>query len=129
MSTRIRPTSPHLGIYRWGWTMSLSILHRLTGVGLALGLLALTAWLVAIAMGGDTYSVLAACMQSAFGQLVLAGFTFALCYHLANGVRHLAWDAGWGLDVPTARATAGVVLVVSIALTALVLWQALGVRS
>lgn len=126
MSSRTRPLSPHIGIYRWGWTMSLSILHRATGVALSVGLLALTAWLVAIAMGGDTYATLAACMQSPFGKLVLAGFAFALCYHFANGIRHLAWDAGYGLEVATARATAGVVVVVALALTLIVLWQALG---
>jgi succinate dehydrogenase / fumarate reductase cytochrome b subunit len=126
MSSRTRPLSPHIGIYRWGWTMSLSILHRATGVALSAGLLALTAWLVAIAMGGETYDLLATCMQSPFGKLVLAGFTFALCYHLANGIRHLAWDAGYGLEVATARTTAGVVVVGALALTLVVLWQVLG---
>jgi succinate dehydrogenase / fumarate reductase cytochrome b subunit len=126
MTTRPRPLSPHLGIYRWGWTMSLSIVHRLTGVALSAGLLLLTWWLVAIALGGEPYAAVAACMQSPFGQLVIAGFALALVYHFCNGIRHLAWDAGWGLDVPIARATAGVVAVATLVLWLTLMWVLFG---
>jgi succinate dehydrogenase / fumarate reductase cytochrome b subunit len=93
-----RPTSPHWQIYRWQIGNSLSILHRLTGVALALGLLALGFWLVSLAGGAQSYVAAAKVFASPVGFLFLVGWTFAFLYHLLNGVRHLFWDAGYGYE-------------------------------
>lgn len=119
MATTKRPLSPHLQIYSWGWTMSLSIFHRLTGVILSFGTLLVVLWLLGLAGGADSYAMVQAFTGHWFGRLVMAGWSVAFFYHLCNGVRHLLWDAGWGLDLPTARRTAGIVGVATVLLTAL----------
>lgn len=121
-----RPLSPHLSIYRWGWTMSLSILHRMTGVALSVGIVVLTYWLLAISDGPGAHAYARDLLGSPVGQLLLAGWTFALIYHLLNGIRHLIWDTGTGLSLPVARASGLMVVVLAVLLTALVLWRALG---
>jgi succinate dehydrogenase cytochrome b subunit len=105
-----RPLSPHLQVYRPQITSVLSILHRLTGVALTLGTLLLTWWLVSAAYGPDAFADAQAFVGSWFGQLLLWGFTFALFYHLGNGIRHLAWDFGWGFELPQVRASGLAVL-------------------
>lgn len=114
-----RPLSPHLQIYRWPITMVLSILHRITGVGLGLGTLLLTWWLVAAALGPQHYATAQAVLGSWFGRLVLFGFTWALFLHLCNGIRHLFWDMGYGYQVKLANRTGWAALVVSGVLTVL----------
>jgi succinate dehydrogenase / fumarate reductase cytochrome b subunit len=99
---RQRPLSPHLGIYRWQWTMALSILHRLTGVALAIGTLLLVYWLWAAASGPEAYFRASTLIGGWFGRLLLFGWTLALFYHLFNGIRHLIWDAGKGFELRTA---------------------------
>jgi succinate dehydrogenase / fumarate reductase cytochrome b subunit len=98
MPARGRPTSPHLGIYRWQIGNTLSILHRLTGAALALGLVALSYWFVSLAGGPDSYAAAARLFASPFGLAVLLGWTFSFLFHLLNGVRHLFWDAGKGFE-------------------------------
>lgn len=98
MPAHVRPTSPHLQIYRWQIGNSLSILHRLTGVVLALGLLALCYWLVSLAGGERSYVAAAKVFASPVGLFGLVGWTFAFLYHLLNGVRHLFWDVGYGFE-------------------------------
>ncbi len=100
-----RPLSPHIQVYRPQITSVLSILHRITGVALTVATLLLTYWLVAAAYGPEMFADAQAVMGSWIGQLVLWGFTFALYYHLANGIRHLAWDFGWGFELPRLRTT------------------------
>ncbi len=112
-----RPLSPHLQIYRPQITSVLSILHRLTGVALAVGGLLLTYWLVSAAYGPDAFARAQAFLASWFGRLILFGFTFSLFYHLCNGIRHLAWDIGWGFELPKLRASGIAVVVVSLGLT------------
>ena len=121
MARSERPVSPHLQIYRWYFTMALSIGHRVTGIGLALGLVLLTWWLLALASGPDAFATVQAVMRSWFGVLVLFGYTFVLFYHLANGVRHLVWDAGYGLELRPAIASGIAVLAFAGAATVL-LW-------
>jgi succinate dehydrogenase / fumarate reductase, cytochrome b subunit len=118
MPARARPTSPHVGIYRWQIGNSLSILHRVTGVVLALGLLALCYWLTSLAAGEQSYAAAAALFASPVGLVGLAGWTFAFLYHLLNGVRHLFWDVGYGFGRTQRHASGWLVVLGSIALTA-----------
>lgn len=117
MSTGSRPLSPHLQIYRPQLTSVLSIFHRLTGVALGLGTLMLAWWLIAVATGPGAYATVATATASWIGRLVLFGWTFALFYHLCNGIRHLFWDAGRGLELPAIYASGWAVVVASLALT------------
>jgi succinate dehydrogenase / fumarate reductase cytochrome b subunit len=96
LPTRARPLSPHVGLYRWQIGNTLSILHRVTGVALAFGLIALSFWLVSLAGGEQSYATAARLFASPVGRLLLMAWTFAFLYHLLNGVRHLFWDAGYG---------------------------------
>ena len=118
MSPRSRPLSPHLQVYRPQLTSMLSILHRLTGVALAVGTLLLVWWLVAAAAGPEAYATAQSFLSSFIGLLLLFGWTFALFYHLANGIRHLAWDAGWGFELGQVYASGWVALAAAAALTA-----------
>ncbi len=121
MATDNRPLSPHLQVYKPQLTSVLSILHRITGVALALGTLLLVWWLVAAATGPGAYDAAQGFIGSILGRLLLLGWTYALFYHLANGIRHLLWDAGWGFELSTAYTTGWLVVIVSIVLT-LVSW-------
>ena len=109
-----RPLSPHLTIYRWPITMATSIVHRMTGIGLAGGLLLLAWWLVASASGLEASTYFNVMIRTLLGQIVLFGFAWALAYHFLNGIRHLAWDFGYGFPVPTANKTGILVLVLSV---------------
>lgn len=119
-----RPLSPHIGIYRWQITMTMSILHRATGVALAVGTLALVYWLAAVAMGPDTYADAQELFSSWIGQILLLGWTFSMFYHLCNGIRHLAWDAGWGFKIRTLYITGYSVWVLALLLTVAAAWLA-----
>ena len=94
-----RPLSPHLQIYRPQITSILSILHRVTGVGLTLGMVLVVWWFVAAALSPGYFALVDGLLTSWFGVLVLATSVWALWYHALNGVRHLFWDAGWGFDL------------------------------
>ena len=113
-----RPLSPHLQVYRPQFTSILSILHRLTGVALGLGALLLVYWLAAAAAGPEWFKDARSVAGSWFGWLALLGFTWALFYHLCNGIRHLFWDIGMGFELTTARLTGWCVVLVSFALAA-----------
>lgn len=112
-----RPLSPHLQVYRPQLTSVLSILHRMTGVALAVGTLLLVWWLIAAASGAEAFSTVQGVIGSWIGRLLLFGWSFALFYHLANGIRHLFWDAGRGFDLPIVHATGWIVVGVSVVLT------------
>ena len=126
MATRERPLSPHLQVYRWQITMTMSILHRVSGVILTFGAFALAWWLLAVAAGSESYDRAAACLASPFGKFVLFGFSLALVYHLLNGLRHLLWDIGWGFEIPEFYRTGWTVAVLTVALTAAIWFVALG---
>lgn len=112
-----RPISPHLSVYRWEVTNTLSIVHRLTGVTLSLGALILTSWLLGIASGPDVYLGVMRWLLSPVGLLVLLALTFGFSYHLCNGVRHLFWDAGYGFDIRRAWASGMATIAGAVALT------------
>ena len=117
MATRARPISPHLQVYKPEITSTLSILHRMTGVALAVGTLVLVYWLAAAAQGADSYAIAQGWIGSWIGYLALIGWSWALFYHLCNGIRHLVWDAGYGLEMETAAKTGWAVVVASGGLT------------
>ena len=118
MSTEGRPLSPHLTIYRWPITMTLSILHRMTGVALSVGLIAFVVWLEAIAYDAVSYDTVMGLMGSMPGQVFLLGWCFSFFFHLSNGVRHLIWDTGRLFEKSQADASAWFVLVATVVLTA-----------
>jgi succinate dehydrogenase / fumarate reductase cytochrome b subunit len=98
-NARTRPLSPHLDVYKWQVQMVTSILHRATGVALVVGLLAMVWGMVALAGGPERWDAFAACVGSPLGKVVLFGFSWALAYHLINGIRHLVQDAGYAWSV------------------------------
>ena len=122
MSTSRRPLSPHLSIYRWPITMTLSILHRATGVALSVGLLAFAAWLMAAAGGAARYADFQAIAGSLPGRIALVGWSAAFFFHLANGVRHLVWDTGRGFAREQAGTSAWFVVVFTVVATAIYWW-------
>lgn len=122
MAQRARPLSPFLH-YRWQYTNTLSILHRITGVLLSLGFFLLVYWLAAAAAGAERYRAAMDTLASPLAQLVLFGAAFSFCYHLLNGVRHLFFDLGHGFELKTARASGWAVAVGAVVL-GLVLWFA-----
>ena len=121
MPVRPRPLSPHLDIYRWQLSNTLSIVHRLTGVVLSGGLLALAYWLVALAGDSRGFAGAAHFFASLPGLLLMAGWSFAFFYHLLNGVRHLFWDIGYGYERGQRQLSGWFVVFGAAALTAL-LW-------
>lgn len=122
MTARPRPTSPHLTIYRFTLTMTMSIVHRITGGANYVGTILLVAWLLAAAMGPETYAL----AQAVFGfwifQVILFGYTWSLIHHMFGGIRHFVWDSILGLDHPQREWMVVASLVGSIVLT-LALWS------
>jgi len=115
--TRPRPLSPHLEIYRPTLTMAMSIVHRITGVGLYIGVLLLAWFLIALSSDATTFATFSSFIRSFIGQLLLLGFTWALFHHMLGGVRHALWDSGIGLDHPLRERLAQATLIGGIALT------------
>jgi succinate dehydrogenase / fumarate reductase, cytochrome b subunit len=118
---RPRPLSPHLGIYRFTMTMAMSIAHRISGAALYVGVLLLAWFLIAASADATTFAVFSEFIQSFIGRLVLFGFTWALFHHLIGGIRHIAWDSGYGLDAPVRDQMAWTTLIGGFALT-IVVW-------
>lgn len=126
MTARERPLSPHLQVYAWQITMTMSILHRISGVILTVGVFALAWWLLAVAAGGDRYAQASACLASLPGKVFLFGFSLALVYHLLNGIRHLLWDAGVGFEIPEIYRSGWVVAILTVLSTAAIWFFATG---
>ena len=118
-----RPLSPHLQIYRWSWTMAMSIFHRVTGTANYLGTILVAVWLLAMATSPAAYDTVQGVFGSIPGRLVLFGYTWSLMHHMLGGVRHLFWDFGHGMEPGTRFNLARFTLVGSVALT-LLIWAA-----
>jgi succinate dehydrogenase / fumarate reductase cytochrome b subunit len=122
---RERPVSPHLVtgglgspiLWRWHITMWTSILHRVTGCALYVGGLIAAAWAISLAGGPESYAAFKGLMGTWLGLFVMFGLSLCIFYHLANGIRHLVWDTGRGLDVKSANASAVVVFAFAAAAT------------
>ena len=112
-----RPLSPHLGIYKWPITMATSITHRATGVAISAGMILLAWGLIALASGPEMYQPFVAAIANPIGLVVLFGFLWSLVYHFLNGIRHLAWDLGYGFAVPTANRTGVLVIALSVVIS------------
>jgi succinate dehydrogenase / fumarate reductase cytochrome b subunit len=113
---RPRPLSPHITIYHWPITMAASITHRATGIALSLGTLFVAWWLVAASSGPESgsFQLFTSVTATPLGQVVLFGFVWSLAYHLLSGLRHLAWDLGFGFDLTSANALSYVIYALSI---------------
>ena len=116
-----RPLSPHLQVYRPQITSMGSIANRISGVALGAGTLLLTWWLLAAATSADAWNTVRGFTVSPIGLLMLFGWTLALAYHTLGGLRHLAWDAGWGFDLKTTHATGWAAIAGALVLTC-VIW-------
>jgi succinate dehydrogenase / fumarate reductase cytochrome b subunit len=125
MSNIERPLSPHLQVYRWPLAMFLSILHRMTGVGLAVGAFVVTWWLLAAVNGEEAYATFLSYAHSVIGQLFIFGWIWAFVYHFLNGIRHMVWDTGAWLDRKSAFNSGAAVLAASVLLTGWI-WFAIG---
>jgi succinate dehydrogenase / fumarate reductase cytochrome b subunit len=112
-----RPLSPHLQVYRWQVTNTLSILHRVTGVALSAGLVVLVWWLVALASGPAYYAMVREIMTATWFKLPLTGWAFCFFYHFANGIRHLVWDVGYGFERSQIRLGGWLVLIAAVLAT------------
>jgi succinate dehydrogenase / fumarate reductase cytochrome b subunit len=121
-STPSRPLSPHLQVYRPQLTSVLSIVHRLTGIALSLGIVPLVVWLGAIAMGQQTYLAISRSFSCPLGITMLLGWAFCFYFHLASGIRHLFWDIGWGFDLKEVYRSGWMVVGISFGLTCLTFW-------
>jgi succinate dehydrogenase / fumarate reductase cytochrome b subunit len=118
---RARPLSPHLMIYRPTLTMAMSIVHRITGGALYVGVLLLAWFLLAASMDAAAFATASAFLNSILGRLILFGFTWALLHHMLGGIRHFVWDAGYGMDDPQREWLAWGTLIGGLVLT-IVVW-------
>jgi len=123
MTPAPRPLSPHLQIYKPQLTSVLSITHRATGMALGLGTILLLWWLIAAATSDHAFALAQAFWYSWIGRLLLLGWSYALFYHLCNGIRHLAWDAGYGFTIKATYRSGWIMVSSSLALT-LIAWIA-----
>lgn len=114
-----RPLSPHVGIYRWQISNTLSILHRVTGFGLSFGLIVFAAWIWSAAYHQECFDEITRLASTIIGKLFLLGWTAAFYYHFANGLRHLNWDMGRGFRIDEMTASGWVVVAFTFSLTAL----------
>ena len=127
MAHRNRPLSPFMlgTLYRLQITSVMSLMHRVTGIVASIGAFGLAWWLLAVAQGGEAYASAAACLASPLGMLALAAVSFALVYHLLNGIRHLMWDSGWGFELPEVYRSGYTVIALAVVLTAAIWFIAL----
>ncbi len=116
-ASRPRPLSPHLSVYRLPLAAITSILHRMTGVALTGGAVVLVAWLYAAASDAEFFNMWQLAFGSSIGLVCMAGWSFALFYHLSTGIRHLVWDCGIGFEKEQTELSNGVVIASALLLT------------
>ena len=115
------PLSPHLQIYRWHISSLLSITHRISGIINLLGLILIFFWLLVLNLGESNYELFLLLINSFFGKFVLIGFTWSMSFHILSGIRHLAWDFGYGFEIKTANIS-GIIVVVSSLVLTIIFW-------
>ena len=121
MNDSKNPVSPHLQIYRWHISSLLSIIHRISGVINLLALILIFFWLLSLSFGESNYELFLLIINSFFGKFILIGFTWSMCFHILSGIRHLAWDLGYGFEIKTANISGIIVVIFSLALT-IIFW-------
>jgi len=115
-----RPLSPHLSIFRFYINMTMSVMHRVTGVGNYYGSMLLAAWLVSAAVSDEWFNTMSWVLASPLGLIVLFGFTWSAMHHLLGGIRHFIWDTIHGFELPYVRALSWLTLLGSLTLTGLI---------
>ena len=121
MNNSKSPLSPHLQIYRWHISSLLSITHRISGIINLIALILIFFWLIILSFGESNYELFLLIINSFFGKFILIGFTWSMIFHLLSGIRHLAWDLGYGYEIKTANISGIIVIVFSLALT-IIFW-------
>ena len=121
MNDSKNPLSPHLQIYRWHISSLLSITHRISGVINLLALILIFFWLIFLSLGENNYQSFLLIINSFIGKFILIGFTWSMSFHLLSGIRHLAWDLGYGFEIKTANISGILVVISSLALT-IIFW-------
>ena len=116
-----RPLSPHLQVYRPQLTSVLSVLHRATGIVIAIGAIGIAVWIWSLSAGQGNFDYVNDLLSSVFGKIILFIWTACTAYHLCNGVRHLVWDAGYGFELSRAYFSGKLVLAGTVVLT-LAVW-------
>ena len=117
MNDSKNPLSPHLQIYRWHISSLISITHRISGVINLLALILIFFWLIVLSFGESNYELFLLIINSFFGKFILIGFTWSMSFHLLSGIRHLAWDLGYGFEIKTANISGIIVIISSLVLT------------
>ena len=115
-----KPISPHLQIYRWHISSLLSITHRISGIINLLALIFIFFWLIVLSFGETNYELFLLAINSFIGKFILIGFTWSMCFHILSGIRHLAWDLGYGFEIKTANISGVMVIIFSLALTVII---------
>ena len=121
MNDSNNPLSPHLQIYRWHISSLLSITHRISGLINLLALILIFFWLIVLSLGESNYELFLFIINSFFGKFILIGFSWSMIFHLLSGIRHLAWDLGYGFEIKTANISGVVVIISSLVLT-IIFW-------
>jgi len=121
MNDSNNPLSPHLQIYRWHISSLLSITHRISGVINLFALILIFFWLTLLSIGENNYELFLLIINSFFGKFILIGFTWSMSFHLLSGIRHLAWDMGYGFEIKTANISGIIVIITSLFLT-IIFW-------
>ena len=121
MSDSKNPLSPHLQIYRWHISSLVSITHRISGVINLIALILIFFWLLVLSFGESNYELFLSISNSFFGKFILIGFTWSMSFHILSGIRHLAWDLGYGFEITTANISGTIVIIFSLVLT-IIFW-------
>jgi succinate dehydrogenase / fumarate reductase, cytochrome b subunit len=115
------PLSPHLQIYRWHISSLLSITHRISGVVNLFSLILIFFWLLVLSLGESNYELFLLIMNSFIGKFILIGFTWSMSFHILSGIRHLAWDMGYGFEIKTANIS-GIIVIISSLILTIIFW-------
>tara|TARA_Y100000590_G_scaffold345212_1_gene394861 strand:+ start:28 stop:414 length:387 start_codon:yes stop_codon:yes gene_type:complete len=121
MNDSNNPLSPHLQIYRWHISSLLSITHRISGVINLMGLILIFFWLLFLSFGDNNYELFLLIINSFVGKFILIGLTWSMSFHILSGIRHLAWDLGFGFEIKTANISGIIVIIFSLTLT-IIFW-------
>jgi succinate dehydrogenase / fumarate reductase cytochrome b subunit len=121
MTGNQNPISPHLQVYRWHISSLLSITHRISGVINLLALILIFSWLLVLSFDEGNYELFLLIINSFFGKFILIGFTWSMSFHILSGMRHLAWDLGYGFEIKTANIS-GIIVIISSLILTIIFW-------